>query len=105
MKSTSNTIVLIIMTIVIAGGAYWYFSSGKGNEPPLAVSGGENVAQAQFKALVSKLQHISFRTDIFSNPNFMALVDLSTPVVPEAVGRIDPFAPISEPIALAPAGE
>jgi len=40
------------------------------------------------------LQPITFNTGIFSEPRFMALVDLATPITPETVGRFDPFAPV-----------
>ena len=89
-----NTTILIIATLVVAAGAYWYFFTGTGNEPPLTASSAENEAQAQFQMLVSELQPISFNTSIFSNPRFMALVDLATPITPETMGRLDPFAPI-----------
>ena len=94
MKIDSNTLFLIIATLVIAGGAYWYFSTQTGNQPPLTATTSENPAQTQFKMLVSELQPISFDTSIFSDPRFMTLTDLATPITPEASGRLDPFAPI-----------
>jgi hypothetical protein len=96
MKFDSNTIIFIIVTIVVAGGGYyWYSSTQTGNQPPLSVGVAQNEAQSQFKVLVSELQAVTFDTTIFSDPNFMALVDLATPVTPEAPGRTDPFAAIS----------
>lgn len=90
-----NTILLIVATLVIAAGAYWYFFMGTGNEAPITESVSENVTQMQFKALVSELRPISFNMAIFSKPTFMALVDLSTPLEAETLGRLDPFAPLS----------
>jgi hypothetical protein len=91
----SNTVVLIFATLVIIGLGYWYISSQSGNDAPLTESNiSDNPAQNQFQALVSLLQPITFNTDIFSDPRFTSLVDLTTPIAPEAVGRIDPFAPI-----------
>jgi len=95
MKLDSNTILLIVATLVIAAGAYWFFFTGTGNEPPLTVTTTQNDAQAQFKILVSELQPISFATDIFTDPRFAALIDLTTSVAPEPAGRLDPFAPIA----------
>lgn len=94
MKIDSNTTLLILATLVVAAGAYWYFFTGTGNEAPLTAVVVENEAQTQFQALVSELQPISFDTSIFSDEHFMALVDLSTPIAPESAGRIDPFAVI-----------
>lgn len=91
----SNTVILIVATLIIAAGAYWYFFTGTGNEPPLtATTSFEGGAQAQFQTLVGELQPISFDTGIFSEPSFMALVDLATPITPETIGRPDPFAPV-----------
>lgn len=92
----SNTVTIIIATIVIMGGAYWYFFTGNGDQPPLsATSATGNTAQLQFQTLVSTLQPISFSTAIFDDPRFAALIDLTTPVEPEAGGRLDPFAPVT----------
>lgn len=93
MKFDSTTVLLIIAAIVVAGGAYWFFTGGS-EEPPLS-AGIQNEAQTRFKLLVSQLQPISFDTDIFSDPNFMALVDLATPIAPETSGRVDPFASLN----------
>jgi hypothetical protein len=92
----SNGITVVVITLILVGGGYWYFTSQSGNQPPLTSStaGADNPAQSQFQALVSELSPISFNTDIFSDPRFTALVDLKTPIAPEAAGRIDPFAPI-----------
>lgn len=94
MKIDSNTTLLIVATLIVAAGAYWYFFTGTGNEPPLTTTTVENQAQTQFQMLVSQLQPVSFDTTIFSDPRFMALTDLATPVLPESAGRLDPFASI-----------
>lgn len=91
-----NTIILIVATLIVAAGAYWYFFTGTGNEPPLSASSAvESEAQIQFKALASQLQSISFDTSIFEDPRFKVLVDITTLVAPETLGRIDPLAPIA----------
>lgn len=89
-----NTTLLIISTLIVAAGAYWYFFTGTGNQPPLSANTPANQAQTQFETLVSELQPISFNTDIFSDARFNALVDITTPVAPESAGRLDPLAPI-----------
>lgn len=91
----TNTILIIVIALIVAGGAYWFFFTGTGNEPPLSVTVTENAAQTRFQTLVRELQVISLDTDIFLEPRFMALVDLTTTVTPETVGRLDPFAPVS----------
>jgi len=91
----SSTVLFIIVTLILAAGVYWYVSTGTGNESPLTATGSQTSAQTQFQSLVSQLQPISFNTAIFEEPNFLALVDLTTPITPESSGRLDPFAPVS----------
>ena len=88
-----NTTLLIAATLIVAAGAYWYFFTGTGNDKPLTPGASQNESQAQFQTLVIQLQPISFNTDIFTDPRFMSLIDLATPVTPETAGRQDPFAP------------
>ncbi|TSC64265.1 MAG: hypothetical protein G01um101491_325 [Parcubacteria group bacterium Gr01-1014_91] len=94
MKIDSNTILIIVATLVVAGGAYWYFFTDTGNEPPLTMAVAGNQAQTQFQTLVTELQPISFDTKIFSDKRFTSLVDLATPIAAETAGRSDPFASI-----------
>lgn len=91
----TNTTILIVVTLFIAGAAYWYFFVGTGNQPPLSTqSAATSKAQAQFETLVGELQPISFNTSIFSDARFNALVDITAMVTPESSGRPDPLAPI-----------
>ncbi|MHB8710130.1 MAG: hypothetical protein ACYC6X_01090 [Minisyncoccota bacterium] len=90
-----NTTLILVITLLVAAGAYWYFFMGTGNQPPLSAEKGfTNQAQVQFQTLVGELQPISFNTSIFSDARFNALVDITTSVSPEPVGRLDPLAPI-----------
>jgi len=90
----SNTINIIILSLIIAAGAYWYFFAGTGNQAPLTQSSSGSAAQSEFPVPVSELQSISFDTSIFSDPKFTSLVDITTAVQPEPIGRPDPFAVI-----------
>ncbi len=106
----SNTILIIVITVIVAGSAYWFFFTGTGNEPPLSTDAPPtNQAQLQFETLVGELQPISFNVAIFSDARFNVLVDITTPIAPESIGRLDPLAPISaasavmSPVAVSPA--
>lgn len=90
----SNTTLIILVTLVVAAGAYWYFFTGT-EQAPLTPEVIGNEAQTHFQALVSELTPISFNTEIFSDPRFNALTDLRTPIAPESAGRLDPFAPVT----------
>jgi hypothetical protein len=94
MKNSKN-ILIIVSALVVAGGAYWYFFTGTGNQAPLTTTTATSQAQTTFQTLVSELQPISFDTTILSDPRFRALVDITTPVSPEPSGRTDPFATVA----------
>lgn len=93
MKLKPNNILIIVATLIVLAGVYWYFFTGTGNEPPLSAGAAPSDAQAKFETLVSQLP-ISFDTSIFNDARFNALVDITKPVAPEPVGRTDPLAPI-----------
>ncbi|MCX6787715.1 MAG: hypothetical protein NT108_00950 [Candidatus Kaiserbacteria bacterium] len=88
-----QNITLITIALILAAGAYWYFFTDTGNELPLTANTTENPAQVRFRALILRLP-TSFNTGILSDARFNSLVDLTTQISPESVGRIDPFAPI-----------
>ena len=92
----SNPSIFIIVSLVVAGAAYWYFFTGNtGNQPPLTASTPSSLlseAPTKFQTLVTQMQSLSVHTAIFSDPRFAALVNLATPIAPEASGRQDPFA-------------
>lgn len=91
-----NTLFLIIATIVVLGGGYWYFFSGNVTQPPLSTgtAGASSGAKAQFETLIGQLEPITFDLTVLHDPRFDALVDLATLVTPEPSGRTDPFAPV-----------
>ncbi len=90
----SNTLILIVATLIVACGAYWYFFTDTGNEPSLTTGQTASQTQIEFQTLLGELQPISFNTAIFLDPRFKSLVDLTTPITPETIGRLDPFAPV-----------
>jgi hypothetical protein len=95
-KLSGNTIFLIIASLVVAGGLYWYFFTGSPSaDLPLSTAlPAQSAAQTRFDTLTSELGPITFNLAILSDPRFTALVDLATPVGEEPIGVKDPFAPI-----------
>ncbi len=90
-----NTLYIILVTLLVGAGAYWYFFVQSSSQPSLTeVAATDGGAQTKFQTLVSQLRGISFNTAILSDPKFTSLVDITTPVAPEASGRLDPFAPV-----------
>jgi len=90
--------ILIVLALLGAG---WYFLSGSPAPAPTLtttnVSGATGTA-APDSTLVSTLlalRAVKLDGTIFSDPAFVSLKDFSTQIVPEPVGRDDPFAPLS----------
>lgn len=96
MKLGKNSIVVIALSVLILVGLYWYFFAGPGssNAPPLSATATQTDTQTQFQSLIAQLQSINFDTSIFSDPRFTSLVDITTAITPETLGRNDPFAPV-----------
>ena len=96
-KPSNNTILIIIASLIVAGGIYWYFFTGSPTSdlPLTSDSGAQTAIQTKFEMLIVELGPISFDTTILSDTRFTALVDLTTPITEEPVGRKDPFAPVS----------
>jgi len=89
----TNTLYLLIATLIAAAGAYWYFFTGTGNDTPITASAPTENAGSQFEALANQLP-AAFNTAVLSDERFLALTDNTTPISDEALGRPDPLAPI-----------
>ena len=90
-------IALIIVIIGVAIPGYFLLtSSSKVDTSNEVVSTSDigNDAEAQFVTLSAQLVPLSFDTTILTDSRFTSLIDLHTIVLPEAIGRRDPFAPI-----------
>ena len=100
MQFSSRTIsFLAVAFIVLSGIAYLLFSKHPSAPAPSASavvpsdgSAPKSSAELTFLNLASQLDTISFDTTVLSDPRFLALVDIRTAILPEATGRIDPFA-------------
>lgn len=87
-----NLVISIVVGVVIlAVAAYLLFFKSSGTVA-VVVEGGQNADAATFVDLAQQLEPLGFDTSILSDPRFVSLVDLHTVVLPEAVGRPDPFA-------------
>lgn len=91
-----KTLILIIALIIIAGVAYTVLFGGQDNN--LLVSERiDNTASAEESNLLTillDLQEVELDESIFSDPVFRSLEDFGQDIVPEPVGRENPFAPI-----------
>ena len=98
--SKRNKIIAVVAGVVVLGIVGFLLFSGQSTPSGSAISadgtsaGPTTEAEQNFINLTAELNPISFDTSIFSDPRFTTLVDLHTVIVPEPVGRTDPFAPI-----------
>lgn len=89
--------IMTLVGILIAVGAWWFLSAEPQDDSLLAtenVAGGGLVDKDLVGTLL-QLRAVSLGGTIFSDPAFMALQDFGTQIVPEPVGRPNPFAPTS----------
>lgn len=96
--TTYRTHILVAVGIAAALGAAWWSLSGETPTDSLLVAeGGTEVAPSD-KSLVDtllQLRAVSLSGTIFSDPSFASLRDFGTQIVPEPVGRPNPFAPFN----------
>ena len=95
-----NKLIFIVLIGVIAGGA-WYGLSISGAPEPLLVTttpeGTSVSAQSTDQEIIGTLlalRAVTLSGSIFSDPSFVTLQDFGTTIVPEPVGRENPFAPL-----------
>ncbi len=94
---TRHKLIVIVAALLIAGGV-WYGLSATPSGPALITStpiGSGNVADQGIVAVLLTMRAVKLDGTILNDPSFMSLQDFSTQIVPESVGRENPFAPLS----------
>ena len=82
---------------VIVAGVLWYVSSGSSSSRPILSTGGgsSNPAEQSVVNTLLTLRAVTLSGTILSDPAFQSLQDFGTQIIPEPIGRPDPFAPLS----------
>ena len=97
-----NKIVIAALAIVVAVIA-WYMLGGEA--PPQEGLSTETFstpateAERDLVATLLQLRSVSLEGTVFSDPIFQSLRDFGSQIVPEPVGRENPFAPLSQTAA------
>lgn len=94
--------MVFVLVAIIVGGV-WYGMSGGGATPEALlttdiVDTGSPSANSEDRELVETLltlRAITLSGTIFEDPAFRVLQDFGTTIIPEPVGRQNPFAPIN----------
>ncbi|MEY4747222.1 MAG: hypothetical protein RLZZ416_271 [Candidatus Parcubacteria bacterium] len=98
-----NKILLIVIALLVAGGAWYGLSSSSAPEPALvtsAPSGGvTSKSEQELVSTLLALRAVKLDGGIFGDPSFLSLKDFSTEIVQEPVGRPNPFAPLETRMA------
>ncbi len=94
-KNSITTFVvtgIAIIAILILG--YFYVVGTSTTARPLTTSSAPSSSNIQMRSISSQLTSLTFDTGVFSDPRFIALKNISAPIVFEPTGRTNPFAPI-----------
>jgi len=96
MKITRQNSLLIAAAIVVLGAAAYFMWTQQSVPDTVTVmnEGPISGAQATFLNLIVQLEPIGFNPAVLTDPRFLSLVDIHVGIVPEAPGRVDPFAPL-----------
>lgn len=92
--------LIIILAVVVAGVAWWGLSGVGGSASSSSllttqgVQTGLSPADQSLVATLLQLRAVKLDGTIFSEPAFQALKDFSTQIIPEPVGRPNPFEPL-----------
>ena len=95
--NTYKTYIFVVIGALLVIGVWWSFSREKKSSSLLVtekVSDESPVERSLIDTLL-QLRSVSLSSAIFSDPAFANLRDFGSQIVPESVGRPNPFAPIS----------
>ena len=87
------TLVIGFLGIVIPG---YFLINATPTGDVVVASEPTSEAEARFVDLTNQLDQLQFDKSILSDPRFSALIDLHTAVLPETLGKRDPFAPFGK---------
>ena len=92
-----HKLILVAIAILIAGIA-WYAMTPTAETPNVvgttSTTQGVAPADQSIVATLLTLRAVKLDGTIFNDPAFLSLKDFSTEIVPEPVGRPNPFAPL-----------
>lgn len=94
-----HKLILVVIAVIIAGGIWYGLSQPSPSSSTSLVTtqavAGTDPASANLVSTLLSLRTVTLDGTIFSELTFVSLKDFTTAIVPEPVGRNDPFAPLS----------
>ena len=97
MSFISQHKLIAILVLIVVLGMGWYALSGSSAPAPSLTTtqaAGTSPADQTLVTTLLALRAVKLDATIFSDPAFVDLRDFSTQIVPEPVGRDNPFAPL-----------
>lgn len=98
--------VLIGVGLLVAVGV-WFGLSSEGSSSSGSLLSSETVSSGgpdqELVSTLLALRAVKLEGAIFQDPAFLTLKDFSTQIIPEPVGRPNPFAPLTQTAAVVPA--
>ena len=96
-KNNGNTKLIVVVAVLIIIALSWLtFSKPKTTEEQLLQFADSQMSEIE-KDVVKTLTavgKIELKIDVFKNPAFSQLIDISRQITQEPIGRANPFAPI-----------
>lgn len=97
-------LIVIILLILIFVGYGFYISNNKSSsasvsKQPISASSVQSSLEGPGKEFVTQLlaiQNINFKLDLFKDPVYIGLQDFSREIIPQPIGRPNPFAPFDD---------
>lgn len=93
---TRNIRTVVLISILVVGGAWYVFSRDTKTDDTLLTSEtvlAESTVEKGIVETLLTLRAVSLSGTIFSDPAFRVLKDFGTQIIQEPVGRPNPFAP------------
>ena len=99
-----RTIVMLGLGVLAAIGAWWLFTPEETPESLITTEGAESGIDRSVIDTLLTLRAVSLSGTIFAEPAFTTLRDFGTQIIPEPVGRQNPFAPLQGRASSTPRG-
>jgi len=93
-----NKIILIVLVVIIAAFAWYGLSDKKPSTSLLKNESRSNssVQEQQIMQFLTDMRSIRLDNSIFKSKAFNSLQDFGRDIVPEPIGRTNPFSPIKD---------
>ena len=89
-----HKMILVAVALVVALLAWYGLSQGKEPTSLLSTESTSNPADQDLIETLLALRAVKLEGTIFTEPVFQNLTDFSTQIIPEPIGRPNPFAPL-----------